>query len=120
MIMAKDFKPTIGTPISKAEAEEWIERFDKERKKDTKSVFFGRDSIEAILSDTRAAGISFFFVRKKDKETKKDLDDLVMVGTMEDGTLLWDAPTTNARSTDGGISMTYDGGYTCPPYCPTK
>lgn len=116
--MANDFKPTVGSPISRAEAEAWIENFDKERKKDTKSVFFGREAIEAILSDTRAAGISFFFVRKEDSKTKKHIDDLVMVGRMEDGTLLWDAPPSELRAAKlSGTSQTYDGGHTCPPYC---
>jgi hypothetical protein len=119
MIMANEFKPTVGNPISKADAEKWIEKFDKERKKDTKSVFYGRNAIEAILSDTRASGISFFFVRKYDDKAKKDIDDIVMVGTMEDGTLLWDGPTTQMRTANGGgTSQTYDGSSTCPPYCP--
>jgi hypothetical protein len=114
--MANDFKPTVGHQVPKADAVKWIDKFDKERKKDTKSVFFGRDAIEAILSDTRATGISFFFVRKYDDKQKKDIDDIVMVGTMEDGTLLWtnDAPV---NTMDSG-SQTYDGGATCPPYCP--
>jgi hypothetical protein len=114
MIMANEFSPTIGTPISKEEAEKWIDKFDKERKKDTKSVFYGRDAIDAILSDTRASGISFFFARKLDEKQKKDIDDIIMVGTMDDGTLLWNTDSAS-KMLDVG---TYDKGSQCPPYCP--
>jgi hypothetical protein len=110
-----DFNKNVGKPITKKEAEEWIEKFDKERKKDTRSVFYGRDAIEAILSDSRASGISFFFVRKYDKARKQDIDDIVMVGTMEDGTLLWDAPSSDLNK--GATSQAYDASYPCPPYC---
>jgi hypothetical protein len=115
MIMANEFSPTIGTPISKEEAEKWIDKFDKERKKDTKSVFYGRDAIEAILSDTRASGISFFFSRKTDEKLKKDSDDIIMVGTTEDGTLLWNAD--EAAKTLNTSLGTYDHASQCPPYC---
>jgi hypothetical protein len=114
--MADEFKPTIGSRITKAQAIEWSEKFDKERRKDTKSVFFGRDAILTILADSRATGITFMFARKYDDKQKKDIDDLVMVGTTEEGTLLWDAPTTLTLTTQ--TSQTYDGGSTCPPYCP--
>jgi hypothetical protein len=111
--MADEFKPTIGTKITKQQAIDWADKFDKERKKDTKSVFFGRDAILTILADSRATGITFMFARKYDENQKKDIDDLVMVGTTQDGTILWDTPTTV-----NGTSQTYDGGQTCPPYCP--
>lgn len=113
--MADEFKPSIGVKITKAQAQEWAGKWDKDRKKDTKSVFFGRDAILTILADSRATGITFMFVRKFDDKQKKDIDDLVMVGTSEDGTLLWDAPTNNLTT---GTSQTYDGGTGCPPYCP--
>ena len=108
--MANDFKPSVGTQISKVEAKKQIEKFDKERKKDTTSVFFGREAIEATLRIPGCAGISFFFSRK-------DVDDMVMVGTKEDGTLLWtDAPPIESAK-DGG-SQTFNVAITCPPYCP--
>lgn len=115
--MANEFKPTVGGKISKSDADKWIAKFDTERKKDSKSVFFGRDTIQAILSDTRATGISFFFARKFDDGQKKDVDTIVMVGTTEDGTLLWNS---NTQSNPGTLesSSTYDNGAICPPYCP--
>src|SRR5687767_13373002 len=116
--MANEFKKNVGAPISKSVAEEWIAKYDKERKKDTKSVFFGRDAIQAILSDTRVTGISFFFARKFDDGQKKDLDSIVMVGTTEDGTLLWSPDASNTGS--GPLMTSYDDAYTCPPYCPKK
>jgi hypothetical protein len=115
--MANEFKPNVGKQISKADAVKAIDKFDKERKKDTKSVFFGRDAILALLSLPGSTGISFFFSRKFDDGQKKDIDDLVMVATSEDGTLLW---TDNAAKTtlDPTGSNTYDVSITCPPYCP--
>lgn len=108
--MANEFKPSVGKQVSKADAKKWIEKFDKERKKDTKSVFFGRDAILATLSLPGCTGISFLFARK-------DVDDLVMVGTTEDGTLLWtDNPPKETLDSTG--SNTFDFATTCPPYCP--
>jgi hypothetical protein len=116
-IMANDFKPNIGKPVPKTDAEAWIAKFDKERKKDTKSVFFGRDSILEVLAQDPSAGISFFFARKFDDDLKKDVDTLVMVATAEDGTLLWDSTAAKTLNATGGY-QTYDQGRICPPYCP--
>jgi hypothetical protein len=121
--MANGFEPTVGTKITKAQAEEWKAKYKKDKQTDTTSAFFGRDAIATILSDTRATGISFIFIRKYSEDLKKDINDLAMVGTDADGNLLWDGPTTtttmmaNTTSGDGG-SQTYDGSTTCPPYCP--
>ncbi|HYG02331.1 MAG TPA: hypothetical protein VD927_07785 [Chryseosolibacter sp.] len=112
--MANEFKPTVGAPISVKEAKERIEKFKKERKKDTDSVFFGRDVIQGILADARAAGISMMFCRKYDDKQKKDIDDIILVGRMEDGTLLWDeTQPLSTTETNGPI----DGSLTCPPTC---
>jgi hypothetical protein len=126
--MANDFKPTVGGKVGKKEAEDWIAKYDrehrKEKDKDTKSVFFGRDVIEQILS-TGCAGISFFLALKPSEYAKKDVVALVMVPTREDGSLIW-------NSTDGGGGngsattlssngeTAYDQGNPCPPYCPKQ
>jgi len=112
--MANEFKPTVGSPISVAKAKEQIEKFKKERKKDTDSVFFGRNVIEGILADTRAAGISMMFCRKYDDKQKKDIDDIILVGRMEDGTLLWtEQDQVSITNTSGPI----DNSIPCPPGC---
>jgi hypothetical protein len=112
--MANEFSRSAGKQISKVEAEKQIDKFDKERKKDTKSVFFGTDAIQTLLNVPGSTGISFFFSRKFDNGQKKDVDDVVMVATAEDGTLLW----TNQDPASGGTSNTFDFATTCPPYCP--
>jgi hypothetical protein len=129
-VMANVFKRDVGAQVSKADALKWIDKFDKERKKDTKSVFYGRDALLRILKDPTVAGISFFFCRKTEA-SGKEYDDLVLVGTKEDGTLVWkDKPpvqnsalTSNASATEGGMdgdgSDTYENSYPCPPFCPT-
>jgi len=85
--MANEFKKNVGGPVPKSDAQKWIDKFDKERKKDTKSVFFGKDVFDQIFADARATGVSIFFARKGDD--KSGYDDLVLVPTAEDGTLLW-------------------------------
>jgi hypothetical protein len=114
--MANEFKKTVGAQVWKKDALKWIDKFDKERKKDTQSVFYGRDAIEEILKDQTVTGISFFFARKPNQEGK-DYDDLVLVGRREDGSLIWNdnPPTATLNSATG--SNAYENGISCPPYC---
>lgn len=114
--MASVFKPNVGAQVPKSDALKWIDKFDKERKKDTKSVFYGREAIEAILSDPTVAGISFFFCRKPGHDGK-DSDDILMVGRREDGTLTWNDLPPEASNKRGGGSQTFENGISCPPYC---
>jgi hypothetical protein len=126
--MADHFKPTVGGRITKAQALEWIGKFEKERKKDTKSVFYGKDVLLRILKNDKISGISFFFCRKTDKNGK-DYDDLVLVPTREDGTLVWGKDPSEKQNTAFSIAAsaeTLDGDETegpyedsvqCPPYC---
>lgn len=118
--MAKKFKPTQGTKVSKKEALSWIEKYDKEMRKDkktdTKSLFYGRDALLRLLSEDGSAGITFFLALKPDATGKKETVQLVLVSTTEDGTLLWDDPKISAKDASG--TGTYDQGLPCPPYCP--
>ncbi|MBT1706189.1 hypothetical protein [Chryseosolibacter indicus] len=123
--MANEFKKNVGKSISKKQAKEWIARFAKERQKDTGSVFYGRNCIEEILKDQTISGITFFFARKTNSEGR-EYDDLILVGTKEDGSLVWnDEPIVKSSSpnlttmNEGGGSGTYNDGKTCPPHCPT-
>jgi len=122
--MAKNFKPNVGGKISKKEAMEWIEKYDKElrkdKSKDTKSVFYGRDVLLKILSEEDSAGITFFFGLKYSEFAKKDTLHLVMVPTREDGTHIWKEDTTTsspAASMSSGGEVAFDSGTLCPPYC---
>jgi hypothetical protein len=123
--MADHFKPTVGARITKAEALKWIDKFEKERKKDTKAVFYGRDTLLKMLKNTRISGISFFFCRKTDKNGK-EYDDLVLVPTLEDGTLVWGKDPSPEKKLSDPASLTveddedegaYENGTGCPPYC---
>lgn len=125
--MAEHFKPTIGARITKAQALEWIGKFEKERKKDTKSVFYGKDTLLRILKDDKISGISFFFCRKTDKNGK-EFDDLILVPTKEDGTLVWGKDPdekkqasafsiASAEPTSAEDDGPYENGTGCPPYC---
>jgi len=117
--MANEFKPNEGKSVTKQDALDWIAKYDrdhrKEKDKDTKSVFYGREIIEKLLRQDGVAGISFFLASKYSDYAKKDTVQLVLVGTKEDGTLLW--PTDGAgKDGDGGTAA--NAGMTCPPYCP--
>ena len=116
--MATPFDPNTGTPVSKADALAWIEKYDSERRLDknvdTKSIFFGKDVLLKML-DGQGAGITFFLGLKYSDLAKKDVVNLILVPTTEDGTLLWDAAGLSAKAADDGA---YDVGTPCPPYCP--
>jgi hypothetical protein len=114
--MASIFNPKVGGKVSREDAEKWMKKFDDERhdkKKDTESVFFGKDFLQEIINTPHAAGVSFFFVKKHNKYVDKETLDLVLVPRKEDGTLLW-PPSNNGK--DGGQSG-YDNSVPCPPYC---
>jgi hypothetical protein len=117
--MANDFKPNVGGKISKDDAMAWIEKYDKEvrkdKAKDTRSVFYGRDVLLKILSDESVAGITFFLGLKYNDAVKKETVQLIMVPTKEDGTQIWADDSADAKI-DGG-AVAFDGGYQCPPYC---
>lgn len=116
--MAKEFKSNVGGKVSKKEAMEWIDKYDKEMRsdkaKDTKSIFFGRDVLLRILSENECTGITFFFGLKYSEAVKKDTVQLVLVPTREDGTFIWPDDGAAAR---GDSAAAFNGGFECPPYC---
>jgi hypothetical protein len=117
--MANEFKPTIGSRVPKEEAKKWIDRYDidhrVDKKKDTKSVFFGKERLMEVLETPHAAGISFFFAKKYNEQLGKEINTLVLVPTKEDGTLIW---PERIDGKDGGSPYSWDDGLTCPPTCP--
>ncbi len=119
--MAKNFKPSLGARVSKKDAMAWIEKYDKEMRKDkktdTRSVFYGRNALLKLLSEEGSAGITFFLALKPNEKLKKDTVQLVLVATGEDGTLLWGEDSALQKGGGGGAG-TYDQAYPCPPYCP--
>jgi len=118
--MAKVFKSNVGSRVSKKDAKAWIEKYDKEmrkdKKNDTKSIFYGRDALLKILSEEGSAGITFFLALRYSEPLKKDIVQLVLVATQEDGKLIW--PDDNTSSKQVGGAVAFDGGIPCPPYCP--
>jgi hypothetical protein len=116
--MTNQFKANVGGKVSKKEAMEWIEKYDKEirkdKSKDTKSVFFGRELLLRILSEEGSAGITFFFALKYNESVKKETVQLVLVPTRDDGTFIW-SEETSAKGVGGGSA--FDFGLPCPPYC---
>lgn len=119
--MAKKFTPNSGTKVTKKEAMSWIDKYDKEmrkdKKKDTKSIFFGRDALLKMLSEDGSSGITFFLALRYDEIFKKETVHLVLVPTRENGELIWPEDSRLAKSA-GGTAAAYDSGIPCPPYCP--
>ena len=116
--MANPFDPNTGSPVSKEEALGWIEKYDRELRPDkdidTKSIFFGKDVLQKML-DGRAAGITFFLGLRYSEFAKKDVVNLILVPTADDGTLLWAGANPGALPNADGA---FDIGAPCPPYCP--
>jgi hypothetical protein len=119
--MAKNFKPNVGTKVTKKQAKSWIEKYDKEMRKDkktdTKSVFYGRDALLKLLSEDGSSGITFFFALRYNEAAKKDIVQLVLVPTKEDGELIWPEDATSKKIAGDRVAA-YDEGLPCPPYCP--
>ena len=118
--MANEFKPNVGSTVSKKEAMEWMDKYDqemrKDKSKDTRSIFYGREMLEKILNDKSVAGITFCFALKYNDAVKKETLQLVLVPTREDGTFVWGDESEAAKGGGGGV-VAYDGGVHCPPYC---
>ncbi|HTF16651.1 MAG TPA: hypothetical protein VK658_01190 [Chryseolinea sp.] len=117
--MQNPFDPSTGTEVTKSEAMAWIEKYDREMRKDkdadTKSIFFGKAVLEKML-EGRSAGITFFLGLKYNEDVKKEVVNLVLVPTTSDGTLLW--ASSSATALNDGESGAADFGTPCPPYCP--
>ena len=116
--MANDFKPTIGSKVSKSEAEKWIKKYDddhrKEKKKDTKSVFYGKETFQKLIDTPHAAGVSVILCKKFSAHAGQDVVNFVLVPTKEDGTLIW----SEVSGKDGEDDKSFDDGLVCPPSCP--
>ena len=115
--MADIFSSKDGGKVPKADAEKWIKKFDDDRKdkmKDTRSVFFGKDFLQQVIDTPEIAGVSFFFAKKYSDFAGKDNLDLVLVPTKADGTFIW--PTSTEGKDVPGDSA-YDSGKPCPPTC---
>lgn len=116
--MANEFKSNVGSTVSKKDAETWIDKYDKSRqdKEDTRSVFYGRDALLTLLSKEESTGITFFLALTPD-EQGKDVLNLVLVSTRENGSFIWSDGSSGA-ATRMQEEPAYDKGTRCPPTCP--
>jgi len=119
--MPNSFKPSAGNEVPQSEAKAWIDKYDREMRKDknadTKSIFFGKDVLAKLLQG-KSAGITFFLGLRYSEDVKKEVVNLIMVPTSEDGNLLWESPATSQTRADDGGYGAFDNGFPCPPYCP--
>ena len=116
--MQNPFDPSAGKEVAKSEAVAWIEKYDREMRRDkdtdTKSIFFGKDVLAKML-EGKSAGITFFLGLKYSDDVKKEVVNLVLVPTSAEGTLLWEGTEASAQNSAGSA---FDFGVPCPPYCP--
>lgn len=92
------FNGSEGAPISIQQAEEWTQNWRNNNSGATKGVFFGRDEIENLLSQSGCMGIRMYFAINNDDE-----HTLVLVGA--------DA------GEDDITELVMDSGLLCPPRC---
>ena len=112
--MSYTFSKSDGGPISKAEAESWIDNYKTAHPSGPWAVFFGEDIINEVLSDPNAVGMRIY-LGYDDNENLK----MILVGAKADGSNIWPDDTSSSgvalktkKSTAG------DQGMVCPPYCP--
>ena len=107
------FKKADGGPISKSDAEKWIDRYKKKHPDGPWAFFFGDDIIQAVIGDKEAVGMRVYLGYKEHEG--QDQLQMVLIGAREDGSNIW----PNSSGKDGGSGgMVGDNGMSCPPYCP--
>src|SRR6188768_3195989 len=128
--MAHKFKPNVGKKVSKTDAQDWIDKYDKhhrhDKDHDTKSIFYGRDALLKLLAAEESTGITFFLALRPDEDTGKDRVQLVLFPTREDGSIIEDANAAAKSSASSLVSTAsvkddtsgpVDNGLPCPPAC---
>lgn len=95
------FNGTEGGTISLQQGGEWTQNWRETHSGASKSVFFGRETLEDLLGQTGCMGIRVYFaINNNDKVTA------VLVGADADG--------------DDLVESVVDLGVLCPPMCPPK
>jgi hypothetical protein len=115
--MANNFSPKDGGKVLYSEAEKWIKKFDDERKnkeKDPKSVFYGKEFLQSLLELPECAGISFFFAKKHSEFAGKEVLSLVLIPRKADGTLIY---SSSPEGKDATNTYVWNKGTPCPPTC---
>src|SRR5687767_14971089 len=104
------FNKKAGARISKQQAMEMIESFDKDNQgKSTKSVYFDKQSLQSLLDTPGSVGVKIHYAKGKEGN-----HTLVLVPVDELGMALWE--DDQAKSKDGEYGA-LNVGSPCPPYC---
>ncbi len=99
-----DFNAQTGTFIDAATARSMASNYQN-AKGGTKSIFFGKDKIQAILDQEGCIGINFYLAHENDKGGNPQVT-LVLVGM-------------DAQENDQITQNILDVGARCPLKCPT-
>ena len=99
-----DFNAQTGTFIDLATARSMVSGYQSSEN-GTKSIFFGKDKIQAILDQEGCIGINFYLANDNDKNGKPKIA-LVLVGM-------------DAQENDQITQNILDLGRRCPLHCPS-
>jgi hypothetical protein len=102
------FEKKAGAKISKQQAMEMIEAFEKENKGKTRSVYFDKGMIQSLIDTPDCVGVKIHFAKKN------DINTVVLIPIDELGASLWE--DSAPKSKDGGFTA-LNVGSPCPPYC---
>jgi len=111
-----------GKVITKQKATDMIERYQKEHKDATRSVYYDVDILRQLIDTKGAAGVSIFFAKNDEGR-----NTVVLYPVDANGKIIYENESTALKtaSTDSleAASNTTTGtgvnvGSPCPPYCP--
>lgn len=100
-----DFNAQTGTFIDVATARSMASNYRSSNQNGTKSIFFGKDKIQAILDQEGCIGINFYLAHENDKSGNPQVT-LVLVGM-------------DAQENDQITQNILDVGARCPLKCPS-
>ena len=96
-----------GKPITLGTAKKWTKLYRDANKGKTRSIFFGKERIQALLDESGAMGIRIYYAIDEDGGNR-----LVLVSAKENGHNI--LPKEEGK--DGGGTI-LDEGTRCPPDC---
>jgi hypothetical protein len=114
--MANEFKPDVGKKIPKGQIKQWQTAYQTRYPGETRSVFLGREAIDAILKNGAISGISILFIRKN--ENGREFNDVALVGTTLEGKLVWKETGASGKDMPDDEGSGTDSGLPCPTICP--
>jgi hypothetical protein len=108
-----------GKTVGNQKAQEMIDRYQKEHKDSTRSVYYDVDVIRGLLEVNGVEGISIFFAKND-----AGLNTVVLYPVDADGKIIKNRESSELKTADtdsalaADLSTAVNVGSPCPPYCP--